>query len=94
MNWVEVSAGSPFSYIIFIIQSVYDLHADFTSFLFTPIHCRLLPAIDGGEKERFEAYRELGTALHTLEDFLAHCERHLLKFIMGLELIQLLSLVC
>ena len=27
---------------------------------------------DGGEKERYEAYRELGTALHTLEDFLAH----------------------
>lgn len=30
--------------------------------------------IDGGEKEKFEAYRELGTALHTLEDFLAHCK--------------------
>ncbi|KAK9898368.1 Het-C-domain-containing protein [Cystobasidium minutum MCA 4210] len=27
---------------------------------------------NGGEKERYEAYRELGTALHTLEDFLAH----------------------
>lgn len=27
----------------------------------------------GGEQDRHEAYRELGTALHTLEDFLAHC---------------------
>lgn len=33
-----------------------------------------LLSIDGGEKERYEAYRELGTALHTLEDFLAHCK--------------------
>lgn len=27
---------------------------------------------NGGESDKFEAYRELGTALHTLEDFLAH----------------------
>ena len=33
----------------------------------------LLRAADGGESDKFEAYRELGTALHTLEDFLAHC---------------------
>lgn len=40
-----------------------------TPFLFlSPDSCT-----ENGEKEKFEAYRELGTALHTLEDFLAHC---------------------